>query len=156
MCASATHEALGAIRVMPPCFAMGEAAGTAIALSLEADCLPRAVSVPTLQDRLRGAGAYLGEVAADMQGGKAQLILPSAQNIAAMMMTTAYARRFATAHAPADCASLIRPTAAAGRGTLPPARSVLSGATPSAGMLRRAAFSNYPRHHPVPALAAMD
>ena len=58
---SATHEALGAIRVMPPCFAMGEAAGTAAALSLETDCSPRAVSVDTLQQRLRSAGAYLGE-----------------------------------------------------------------------------------------------
>jgi hypothetical protein len=56
---SATHEALGAIRVMPPCFAMGEAAGTAAALSLESDCSPRAVSVETLQERLRGAGAVL-------------------------------------------------------------------------------------------------
>ena len=58
---SATHEALGAIRVMPPCFAMGEAAGTAAALSLEDDCSPRAVSVTTLQQRLRKAGAYLGD-----------------------------------------------------------------------------------------------
>ena len=57
----ATHEALGAIRVMPPSFAMGEAAGTAAALSLETDCSPRAVPVATLQERLRGAGAWLGE-----------------------------------------------------------------------------------------------
>jgi hypothetical protein len=60
---SATHEALGAIRVMPPCFAMGEAAGTATALSLENDCVPRAIAVPVLQERLRAAGAYLGEPA---------------------------------------------------------------------------------------------
>jgi hypothetical protein len=60
---SATHEALGAIRVMPPCFAMGEAAGTATALSLENDCAPRAIPVPVLQERLRAAGAYLGEPA---------------------------------------------------------------------------------------------
>jgi FAD dependent oxidoreductase len=60
---SATHEALGAIRVMPPCFAMGEAAGTATALSLENDCAPRAIGVPVLQERLRAAGAYLGEPA---------------------------------------------------------------------------------------------
>jgi len=58
---SATHEALGAIRVMPPCFAMGEAAGAATALSLENDCAPRAIAVPVLQERLRAAGAYLGE-----------------------------------------------------------------------------------------------
>ena len=58
---SATHEALGPIRVMPPCFAMGEAAGTAAALSLETDCSPRAVPVATLQERLRGAGTWIGE-----------------------------------------------------------------------------------------------
>ena len=58
---SATHEALGAIRVMPPCFAMGEAAGTAAALSLETDCSPRAVPIAALHGRLRGAGAWLGE-----------------------------------------------------------------------------------------------
>ena len=57
---SATHEALGAIRVMPPCFAMGEAAGAAAAMSLQADCAPRAVDVPALQEKLRHAGAYLG------------------------------------------------------------------------------------------------
>lgn len=58
---SATHEALGAIRVMPPCFAMGEAAGTAAAMSLVAGTTPRAVDVAKLQARLREDGAYLGE-----------------------------------------------------------------------------------------------
>jgi hypothetical protein len=57
---SATHEALGAIRVMPPCFAMGEAAGNAAAMSLAAGCAPRAISVPDLQDRLRDKNCYLG------------------------------------------------------------------------------------------------
>ncbi len=57
---SATHEALGAIRVMPPCFAMGEAAGNAAAMSLDAGCAPREVSVPALQDRLRDKNCYLG------------------------------------------------------------------------------------------------
>jgi hypothetical protein len=61
---SATHEALGAIRVMPPCFAMGEAAGTAAAIALEQECAPRAVPIPELQERLRAKGAYLGEPAA--------------------------------------------------------------------------------------------
>ena len=58
---SATHEALGAIRVMPPCFAMGEAAGTAAAMSLAEGVSPRMVDVPRLQSRLREAGAFLGE-----------------------------------------------------------------------------------------------
>ncbi len=58
---SASHEALGAIRVMPPCFAMGEAAGTAIGLALEGGRAPRAVDVSTLQAKLRAQGACIGE-----------------------------------------------------------------------------------------------
>lgn len=58
---SATHEALGAIRVMPPCFAMGEAAGTAAAMSLAAGIAPRAVNVTELQARLREEGVFLGQ-----------------------------------------------------------------------------------------------
>ncbi|GAA5137658.1 FAD-dependent oxidoreductase [Pseudonocardia adelaidensis] len=60
-CVSATHEALGAIRVMPPAFAMGEAAGTAAALAVAGGTSPRCVPVPELQRRLRRQGAYLGE-----------------------------------------------------------------------------------------------
>jgi hypothetical protein len=58
---SATHEALGAIRVMPPCFAMGQAAGTAVAMALAEAGLPRDVKVPVLQARLRAQGAHVGE-----------------------------------------------------------------------------------------------
>ncbi len=58
---SSTHEALGAIRVMPPCFAMGEAAGTAAALAQAGGVELRAVSVPALHDALLKAGVYLGE-----------------------------------------------------------------------------------------------
>jgi hypothetical protein len=58
---SATHEALGAIRVMPPCFAMGEAAGTAAGLALQAGHSTRALDVPTLQAKLRSQGAEIGE-----------------------------------------------------------------------------------------------
>jgi FAD dependent oxidoreductase len=60
-CVSATHEALGAIRVMPPAFAMGEAAGTAAALAVAGNTTPRLAPVPELQRRLREQGAYLGE-----------------------------------------------------------------------------------------------
>lgn len=60
-CISATHEALGAIRVMPPAFAMGQAAGTAAALALEYGVSPRRVPVPKLQRVLINQGAYLGE-----------------------------------------------------------------------------------------------
>jgi hypothetical protein len=59
-CVSATHEALGAIRVMPPSFAMGEAAGTATALALQEGVPPRRVPVPWLQQTLVEHGAYLG------------------------------------------------------------------------------------------------
>lgn len=60
-CVSATHEALGAIRVMPPAFAMGEAAGTAAALSLAEGVQPRDVDITRLQKRLLHHGAYLGD-----------------------------------------------------------------------------------------------
>lgn len=60
-CISVTHRALGSTRVMPQCAALGEAAGTAAALSIRAGCAPRDLSVPTLQDALRGNGAILDE-----------------------------------------------------------------------------------------------
>jgi hypothetical protein len=59
-CVSATHEALGAIRVMPPSFAMGEAAGTASALALQEGVPPRRVPVGWLRQTLTEHGAYLG------------------------------------------------------------------------------------------------
>jgi hypothetical protein len=59
-CVSATHEALGAIRVMPPSFAMGEAAGTAAALAIQEGVPPRRVPVGWLQQTLVEHGAYLG------------------------------------------------------------------------------------------------
>jgi FAD dependent oxidoreductase len=60
---SATHEALGAIRVMPPAFAMGEAAGTAAALAVRAGTAPRDLDIASLQRSLIGSGAYLGDEA---------------------------------------------------------------------------------------------
>ena len=60
-CVSATHEALGAIRVMPSAFAMGEAAGTAAALAATTGAAPRMVNVPQLQSALLDQGAYLGD-----------------------------------------------------------------------------------------------
>ncbi|MFD1718477.1 FAD-dependent oxidoreductase [Georgenia deserti] len=59
-CVSASHEALAAIRVMPPSFAMGQAAGTAAALAVAAGVQPRSVDVATLQHQLLEDGAYLG------------------------------------------------------------------------------------------------
>jgi hypothetical protein len=59
-CVSATHEALGAIRVMPPSFAMGEAAGTAAALAIQEGVSPRRVPIPWLRETLAEHGAYVG------------------------------------------------------------------------------------------------
>ncbi|MGV9802248.1 FAD-dependent oxidoreductase [Mycobacterium sp. NPDC003449] len=59
-CVSATHEALAAVRVMPPSFAMGEAAGTAAAQAVAGGVQPRAVNVASLQNQLLAQGAYLG------------------------------------------------------------------------------------------------
>ena len=60
-CVSASHEALGAIRVMPPAFAMGQAAGTAAALAVAEGVEPRNVPVTWLQETLVKSGAYLGD-----------------------------------------------------------------------------------------------
>lgn len=59
-CISATHEALAAVRVMPPSFAMGEAAGIASAQSVRAGRPVRDVDVERLQIELVERGAYLG------------------------------------------------------------------------------------------------
>ncbi len=70
-CVSATHEALAAIRVMPPSFGLGQAAGTAAALALRDRIPPRRVSVAELQARLIEDGAYLGErVLAAVRGSR--------------------------------------------------------------------------------------
>ena len=58
---SATHEAAASVRVMPPCFAMGEAAGTAAALALKAGVPVRSVEIAELRRCLRQQGVYLGD-----------------------------------------------------------------------------------------------
>ena len=60
-CISVSHRALGSTRVMPQCAALGEAAGAAAALSIEAGCTPAALSAAKLQEHLRGAGAMVDE-----------------------------------------------------------------------------------------------
>lgn len=60
-CVSCTHIALGSIRVMVPCIGMGEAAGTAAALSLKHDVTPRQLDPALLQDQLRRQKAILNE-----------------------------------------------------------------------------------------------
>jgi hypothetical protein len=59
-CASMTHDGQSSARVSGPCFAMGQAAGTAADLALAAGATPAAVDVPTLQRRLENDGAFLG------------------------------------------------------------------------------------------------
>jgi hypothetical protein len=60
-CVSCTHVALGSIRVMAPCMGMGEAAGTAAALSIKEAITPRQLDVATLQGQLRKQGGILSE-----------------------------------------------------------------------------------------------
>jgi hypothetical protein len=58
-CLSATHEALASCRMMPSCMAMGQAAGTAAAMSVEADIPPRRLPPDALRGRLREMGVIL-------------------------------------------------------------------------------------------------
>ena len=58
-CVSASACAAAAIRVMPPCMAMGQAAGTAAALSCAAGASPRSLDPGRLVSTLRADGAFL-------------------------------------------------------------------------------------------------
>lgn len=58
-CASAERPVMGAIRVMPPCFAMGQAAGTAAALAVKAGVGPKGLDASTLVETLCKDGVYL-------------------------------------------------------------------------------------------------
>ncbi|GIG91539.1 FAD-dependent oxidoreductase [Plantactinospora endophytica] len=59
-CASMTHDGQSSARVTGPCFAMGQAAGTAADLALGAGVAGGEVDVAQLQKRLTDDGAYLG------------------------------------------------------------------------------------------------
>jgi hypothetical protein len=59
-CASMTQEGQSAARVSGACFVMGEAAGTAAAMSLRDDTAPRALDIHALQAALARGGAWLG------------------------------------------------------------------------------------------------
>ena len=59
-CVSATALGAAAIRVMPPCMAMGQAAGTAAALCAKTGVAPRALAPATLVDTLKKQGVFLG------------------------------------------------------------------------------------------------
>jgi hypothetical protein len=59
-CAGMTHEGQSAARVSGACFVMGQAAGTAAALAIEAGVPPRSLDTGALQDALEDDGAWLG------------------------------------------------------------------------------------------------
>jgi hypothetical protein len=59
-CASLTHDAASAARVTGPCFVMGQAAGTAADLALDAGVACGDIDVAALQLKLEKAGVYLG------------------------------------------------------------------------------------------------
>ncbi|MBE6690437.1 MAG: FAD-dependent oxidoreductase [Ruminococcaceae bacterium] len=58
-CLSADKYAHAAIRVMPPCFAMGEAAGITAALAVKKSCAAAEVPVTEVQAIIRAHGGYL-------------------------------------------------------------------------------------------------
>ena len=60
-CASMSHEGQSSARVSGACFVMGQAAGTAADLALAERITPRQVSIARLKQRLRDAGAFLGD-----------------------------------------------------------------------------------------------
>ena len=59
-CASMTHEGQSAARVSGACFVMGEAAGSAAALALSGNRIPREIPVEKLQETLKQQGAFIG------------------------------------------------------------------------------------------------
>jgi FAD dependent oxidoreductase len=67
-CASMTHEGQSAARVSGACFAMGEAAGTAAALALEGNAVPRDIAIDKLQQALKQQGAFIGRDQAVPEG----------------------------------------------------------------------------------------
>ena len=58
-CVSADSTAAGAIRVMPPCMGMGQAAGIAAALAVKEDTTVRKVDAQNIRKVLKENGAYL-------------------------------------------------------------------------------------------------
>jgi hypothetical protein len=58
-CISADHEGAASARVIPPCYATGQAAGTAAALALRHGVTPRALDPQLLRRTLREQGAIV-------------------------------------------------------------------------------------------------
>src|SRR3979490_2963066 len=60
-CASMTHDGQSAARVSGACFVLGEAGGTAAALALGGNTIPRDIAVGKLQNQLKQQGAFVGQ-----------------------------------------------------------------------------------------------
>ena len=58
-CISATHEGQGAVRIMPNCMALGQAAGVAAALCVKQNATPRALDAGLLRKHLLEQGAII-------------------------------------------------------------------------------------------------
>ncbi|HEX7473590.1 MAG TPA: FAD-dependent oxidoreductase [Candidatus Limnocylindrales bacterium] len=73
-CFSATHDAHASVRSMAQCMAMGQAAGTAAAMAVQATGIPRALDVQALRAHLREDGAILSmdEAATAAPAGRAR------------------------------------------------------------------------------------
>jgi glycine/D-amino acid oxidase-like deaminating enzyme len=71
-CFSASHDAHASVRSMAQCMAMGQAAGTAAALSVNQRCFPRELDVQALQRELRMAHAILHSPQGSMEGAASQ------------------------------------------------------------------------------------
>ena len=59
-CISIEPKMADLVRVIPPSWVTGQAAGAAAALAVQNSCRPRDVAVPKLQEALKQQGAYLG------------------------------------------------------------------------------------------------
>ena len=60
-CASTTQEGQASLRVSGPCFAMGQAAGTAAAMARQSGVAPADFDVAALQRKLAADGAFIGD-----------------------------------------------------------------------------------------------
>ncbi len=60
-CASTTQDGQASLRVSGPCFAMGQAAGTAAAMARQSGEAPARLDVSALQRRLVSDGAFIGD-----------------------------------------------------------------------------------------------
>jgi hypothetical protein len=64
-CASADHEALGSLRVMPQCGVMGQAAGVASVLSIRRGIAPSQIDIRELQNELKAQDCIVDQTDID-------------------------------------------------------------------------------------------